>query len=258
MNIKKDLFLRKLIDCPINIQLKIRDIRNQKNIREAMYNQSKIELNEHLNWIKNLKGNNNRIVFVVFLTEDEPLGVISIDDIDKVNKKASWAFYLDDSSKGGLGAVLEYNFLNYIFDYLNIEKLNCEVLEDNITVIKLHKKFNFSEEGYRRSQIIKDKSRLGVKLLGLTKRDWSEVRILIYEKYINFFDKYNFYIKDEIFKKDDILSLIEKTRSKNNVNWMALLRICVEKDPEISKPIIKQILTLDREISDLTAKLVKE
>ena len=39
---------------------------------------------------------------------------------------------------------------------------------------------------------------------------------------------------------------------------MALLRICIEKDPDISKPIIQEILRLDREISDLTAKLVTE
>ena len=60
------------------------------------------------------------------------------------------------------------------------------------------------------------------------------------------------------FKDDDTLSMIQQARAKNNVNWMALLRICVEKDPEISKKIIKEILCLDREISDLTAKLVEE
>ena len=39
---------------------------------------------------------------------------------------------------------------------------------------------------------------------------------------------------------------------------MALLRICVEKDPDVSIPIINEILKLDRHISDLTAELVND
>ena len=80
----------------------------------------------------------------------------------------------------------------------------------------------------------------------------------VYEKYGSVFDKYDVVIETKKDNVDDTLSLIEQTRSKNNVNWMALLRICVEKDPDVSKPIIQEILRLDRKISDLTAKLVTE
>ena len=143
--------------------------------------------------------------------------------------------------------------MNFIFDDLKLEKLNCEVLENNSAVIKMHKKFNFKDEGFKRSYIQKGNNRLGVNLLGITRKEWEEKRLDIYEKFNSILKKYTLQIEEDINSEDDILSLIEKTRSKNNVNWMALLRICVEKDPDIAKPIIKQIMSLDRQISDLTA-----
>ena len=56
--------------------------------------------------------------------------------------------------------------------------------------------------------------------------------------------------------EENPLTLIENARAKNNVNWMALLRLSVELNPNISKPIIFEILRLDTEISNLTKKLV--
>ena len=72
-----------------------------------------------------------------------------------------------------------------------MEKLNCEVIETNEAVVKLHKKFGFVEEGFRRENIIKNESRLGVFCLGLTKSDWEKMKETVkkrYERVINKFD----------------------------------------------------------------------
>ena len=223
-----------------------------------MYTDHEIDQTEHLNWIKNLKNDKNKLVFAIFKKKDIPIGVISLDSLDKKNKKGNWSFYLDESSRAGLGAFLEYEFLNFVFDDLKLEKLNCEVLENNSAVIKMHKKFQFKDEGFKRSYIQKDANRLGVYLLGITRKEWKEKRLDIYKKFNFILNKFTIQIEEDTKAADDVLSLIEQTRSKNNVNWMALLRLCVEKDPEIAKPIIKQIMSLDREISNLTAKLIEE
>ena len=55
---------------------------------------------------------------------------------------------------------------------VDVQKLNCEVIEGNNPVVKLHKKFLFKDEGFRRSNIIKGEKRIGVHFLGLTKEDW--------------------------------------------------------------------------------------
>ena len=78
-----------------------------------------------------------------------------------------------------------------MFYELGLEKLNCEIIETNDAVVKLHKKFSFKEEGYRRENIIKNQMRIGVYFLGLTKSDWTRDREAIkarYEKVIEKFD----------------------------------------------------------------------
>ena len=111
--------------------------------------------------------------------------------------KSDWAFYLDKKVRGGLSAALEFNLINFVFDELGLEKLNCEVIETNYAVVKLHKKFSFSEEGFRRENIIKNKRRIGVHLLGLTKSDWLRDRAKIKARYEKIMEKFDLVIEYE-------------------------------------------------------------
>ncbi len=173
------------------LQLRVRDIRNEESVRKWMYTDHVISTTEHLEWINNLKKDNRQIVFVVLSEKYTPLGVISINNIDYFHRKASWAYYLTQTERGGVGPSLEYFFINFVFDNLNLEKLNCEIIEGNFTIVKLHKKFFFQEEGFRRSDIIKNGVRIGVHLLGLTKQDWLAGNAEIQEKYRGVFEKFS-------------------------------------------------------------------
>ena len=52
-----------------------------------------------------------------------------------------------------------------------------------------------------------------------------------------------------------IINKIEKIRSKNNVNWMNILRLAFKLDPVSSKKIMKKINYDDKKISNLLNKL---
>ncbi len=58
-------------------------------------------------------------------------------------------------------------------------------------------------------------------------------------------------------KHNLIVSLIEKTRSKNNKNWMDLLRIALNHAPKESKKVLKKINLNDKKISRLFEQLSK-
>ena len=60
-------------------------------------------------------------------------------------------------------------------------------------------------------------------------------------------DKINHYLK--------IIDEIEKVRSKNNVNWMDVLRLAFKNAPNESKELIKKINQEDNRISELFKKL---
>jgi hypothetical protein len=52
-----------------------------------------------------------------------------------------------------------------------------------------------------------------------------------------------------------IINQIEKIRSKNNVNWMNLLRLAFELDPKRTSKLMKKINYDDKRISQLLKKL---
>lgn len=49
---------------------------------------------------------------------------------------------------------------------------------------------------------------------------------------------------------------IEAARTRNNLNWMGILRLVLEKSPDNAKAILSEIRCIDRDISELTQKLI--
>ena len=54
-----------------------------------------------------------------------------------------------------------------------------------------------------------------------------------------------------------IINQIEKIRSKNNVNWMNILRLAFKYDPKGAAKIMSKIYSDDNRIGKLAKKLTK-
>ncbi|WP_440911605.1 hypothetical protein [Candidatus Pelagibacter sp.] len=54
-----------------------------------------------------------------------------------------------------------------------------------------------------------------------------------------------------------IIDQIQKIRSKNNVNWMNILKLAFKLDPDQASKIMKKINYDDKQISKLLNKLAK-
>lgn len=165
------VILKDILDCNLSEQMRVRDIRNQNSVRQVMYTDHLISKEEHLTWLDNLGSDQTQRIFVIQVPDDIA-GVVSLNAISQQHKRADWAFYMDESYRGSLVVAVEFFFLNYVFKTLKLEKLNCEIIENNKHVVSMHKRFFFTQEGFRRSQIEKDGRRLGVYFLGITKEDW--------------------------------------------------------------------------------------
>ena len=55
----------------------------------------------------------------------------------------------------------------------------------------------------------------------------------------------------------NIINKIEKVRSKNNVNWMDVLRLALKNDPDATIRLMKQINSKDNQISRLFNSMEK-
>ncbi len=62
-------------------------------------------------------------------------------------------------------------------------------------------------------------------------------------------------IKKDAKYYNNIIDQIEKVRSKNNVNWMNLVRLSFSLDPKKASKILSQIYKQDQKISALARKL---
>ena len=54
-----------------------------------------------------------------------------------------------------------------------------------------------------------------------------------------------------------LISQIQKIRSKNNKNWMDLLRLSLKLDFKTTSKILKDIVSDDKKISDLAKKIYR-
>ena len=63
-------------------------------------------------------------------------------------------------------------------------------------------------------------------------------------------------MKNKIYNKSvKIVDKIQEIRSKNNVNWMNLLKLALRLDPKKTSEILSKIYADDEKISKLVSKL---
>ena len=184
------IYLKNILKLNLKQKKEILQIRNSIYVSSKMYTSHEITFDEHSNWIGNLEYNNQHLVFAI-INENKILGALSLYNINFKNKKTEWSFYLTEKNIYGLGATLEFNFINYVFNKNNFEQLNCQVLETNFKIIKLHKKFFFKENNEKIKFIIKDKKKIKIIFMSLAATEWTEGRIFIenfYSRIINNFE----------------------------------------------------------------------
>ena len=165
-----------LLDQDPETRMKLLAVRNEDSVRRAMFTDHVISEDEHRQWMKGLQSDRSRRIWVILGEDGDVIGQVSLARLDRRHLTSDWAFFLSKSARGGLGFAVEYAFLNFVFDVLGLAKLNCEVVEGNDAVVKLHGKFDFRHEGFRHSQLVKDDRRVGVHQLGLTRDDWAAAR----------------------------------------------------------------------------------
>jgi UDP-4-amino-4,6-dideoxy-N-acetyl-beta-L-altrosamine N-acetyltransferase len=255
---KRSIHLIPIVELETEAQLAIREIRNEPEVRRVMFSDHVISVNEHLLWISRLKADPSQTVFGILDDPSRrPLGVISLSALDLKNQRSDWGFYLAPVARGGgMGTAVQRRFIEFAFESLGLAKLNAAVIEGNDAVVKFYKRFGFEEEGFRKSEIVKDGTRVGVQLLGLQKETWTSNYATFCKRYESIFERFTTEIHwSTDAKRLTTIDKIEAARARNNVNWMNILRIAVEKSPVNAKQIIAEIKEIDQHISLLTAEI---
>lgn len=176
----KDILLTPIKETDIEL---IRNWRNSPGVSSYMYTDSEISEEEQKTWYnKTLTDATSKYWIIEY--EGRKLGLAYLTDINTTFKSCFWAFYLGDISVrgAGIGAKVEFQVINYVFDELHLNKLRCEVFTFNDRVIKMHEKFGFRREAYFRQHCYKNGKFEDVVGLALLKSEWEQQKAALNAK----------------------------------------------------------------------------
>lgn len=146
--------------------------RNSIRIRESMFNQNEIKLDEHLKWFSKIKSNQINYYFV-FLYENNPSGFVSFNSVESEHKRAYWGFYKGDVSLPKIVTLLMgYLALNKAFNEFGFNKVYGEVIPQNEKSKQYHLNLGFQQEGYLTSHVLINRIPEDVILYGINKYRW--------------------------------------------------------------------------------------
>lgn len=191
--------------------------RNNPKVRENMYSYHEISKEEHQSWFESVRSDSTKKYFVCEL-DGYLCGVIAYTEIDLISRSSSWAFYSGDTTKRGVGSLMETAALNYAFDVMKLRKLNCEVLEFNESVINFHKKHGFKVEGILKKQYFRDEKYWDIYRLAIFDKDWSKCRLDLVGRSKGPFKVGRKYSYDFTISDDQILAFAKVTGDDNSIH----------------------------------------
>ena len=148
--------------------------RNSDRVRAAMYTDHTIDRFEHEKWFSRVLSDPS-VDYRVQCYKSMPVGLVAVTDIDLVNSRCLWGFYVGEPGAPlGTGAAMEYLALQHMFAVRGIRKACCEVLSSNESVIRLHLKFGFREEGRFLQHVLKAGKYQDVVFLALLASEWRD------------------------------------------------------------------------------------
>ena len=171
--IKLNLYFKSFTKLTHEEKLKVLELRNYDYVRKNMYNNSIISIEEHFNFINNLKNRSDCIYWAIFSNKNL-IGAINLTDIK--GNFAEWGFYIDNNCFG-LGAVIEYFAMEHFIEAMGFEQILARVYEENKSVYNMHKnRFAYFEAPGYNIEIDNNK----YNALILTKENWLKRKEKIY------------------------------------------------------------------------------
>ena len=190
--------------------------RNDPLTRENSNDQNVVKFESHLNWLKNVLKKPNDHIFIAETLQEESVGTARVNWNGK-HFELSWTVSPKFREKG-IGKQIASIVVNQFFPSMaevKINNISCRKILENVGLHLVEEKGDFA---YYKMEYPK---------------------------------KYRLDYKEKL----KIIDEIEQTRTKNNVNWMDLLRLAFTEAPDKAVKIFRKINSDDNKISELFKKL---
>ena len=160
--------------------------RTQEDVTQFMNTDIEKDMDKQREWFRRVSNSETDAYWIIEIKE-KPVGVISLNNIDHVNKRTSWGFYIGEEKYRLYGGIIPPYFYNYIFSTYDFHKITAEVMEGNSNVLKLNLLHGYRMVGVYKDHIYKNGSYVDLNLLELLKEDW--LKLKKFQKYVCEFEK---------------------------------------------------------------------
>ena len=154
-------------------------------ITQYMNTDPLLTMDKQIRWYNKIKDSKEQIYWIIRY-HSRPIGLISVFDIDRINSRCSWGYYIADKDARSLklAMYLEWNLYDYVFDVLSLHKLCNETFAENKAVIKLHIMCGGREDGIMRQHVFKNGVYHDISVGSVIADEWFEHRKTVsYEKF---------------------------------------------------------------------------
>lgn len=135
----------------------IRNLRNDQSTWMNLTDIIQIDDISQRRWFDSLRGRTDRLYFVLCDSDNDFVGLVRMDEIDRVNRSMRVGCDIALNLRGkGFGTRAYFTILKYCFDFQNSHRVWLAVLEYNATAQKIYKKNGFQVEGRYREAIFRN------------------------------------------------------------------------------------------------------
>ena len=145
--------------------------RNHPFVRECMFDENLIQVDQHLRWYLAMQDNPSHRAFI-FEKNDQPCGFVQFKEHEK--NPTEWGFYLAPGQEKGTGKALGCCALNYAFEIESFEKIIGQSLAQNYRSVRFHESLGFVKEDISYRKRPDSDSSDAVIRFGLTAYQWQQ------------------------------------------------------------------------------------
>lgn len=151
-------------DLPLKVQWY-----NDPEIRKTLILDEILELEKTIQWFESVEKSDSRLDLIIETESAEPIGQISLVNINYYHKIAEIVLVIGNPSYWGKGVMFEAESLliRWAFEQLGMEKIWAQTRPENIASLITMKKLGFQIEGTLRQEKIVGGKRIDVITLGL-------------------------------------------------------------------------------------------
>jgi UDP-4-amino-4,6-dideoxy-N-acetyl-beta-L-altrosamine N-acetyltransferase len=165
--------LRELDECDLTIVNKWRNNPALISFLGAPFRYINLEIDKK--WYQNYLNKRNNCVRCSIIDENDAIiGLVSLTDIDTINRSAIFHIMIGDSNNygKGIGSFATKEMLKHAFLNLNLHRVELLVLTTNTRAIAMYKKCGFVLEGTKRSCVYKNGEYVDLQMYSVLKPDF--------------------------------------------------------------------------------------